>query len=104
MTLRAGTTPSVISFFECMLRCHVSLATDESIIHCAIHVYISMHAEKYLSAAFDLVMAMSDYGHAGTTVGWDEQINSKREGAVFKMDINDGLPGWYVYYDMYGWC
>jgi len=54
--------------------------------------------------AYDFVMSMTEYGGPDRGVGWDEHINSKREGAEFKMDINDGLPGWYVYYDMYGWC
>jgi hypothetical protein len=34
---------------------------------------------------------------------WDEHLNTRKEGAQFRLDVN-GVPGWYVYYDMYGWC
>jgi len=52
--------------------------------------------------AFDYIMAVTDFGF-GQRVQWDEHVNSRRQSAQFRLDVNN-VPGWYVYYDIYGWC
>jgi len=52
--------------------------------------------------AFDYIMAVSDFGFSKTTT-WDNHINTARPKGQFKTDVG-AVPGYYVFYDIYGWC
>jgi hypothetical protein len=53
--------------------------------------------------ALEYVMAVTDFADR-KGAGWDNHLNAARPRGQATFRFVKGVPGHYVYYDMYGWC